>query len=253
MPLDTVSEQRLPLNGSGASRQPDYATGNPQGDDTRVARASPAEKPFAAIEPAARSLRDNGVFTSAWMAKHPDVWQPSTEVVFAETSPTWQDVSHWLGDLSFEIYYDYGGRLTVDRDAVLLDGLRVAQAPAYAEYARGLANQGRATSGGDSRWLNLGSFVAAPPYGPAELALQLVIDPAGVVRGNALSLTGDETHPVFGAINRETQRIAWCVGDGSEFVFDTGLVNLTKASAPLLFHAGSAESQTWRIARLTDS
>ena len=60
----------------------------------------------------------------------------------------------------------------------------------------------------------------------------------------------DTVKPVQGAVDKQTQRVAWTVGDNKTTVGEAGLYNLTQDEAPAVIHIGSDKVQQWLLVRL---
>ena len=73
---------------------------------------------------------------------------------------------------------------------------------------------------------------------------------AGVIRGNFTDTTTDSTQTVQGSVDKQTQRVAFTVGDNKTNVVETGLYNLTKDEAPALMHIGPDKTQQWLLVRI---
>ena len=59
---------------------------------------------------------------------------------------------------------------------------------------------------------------------------------SGAVAGNYSDVVSGTSVAVQGAVDKQTQRIAWTVGDNKDTVGETGVYNLTKDEAPALIH-----------------
>ncbi|HEV3417794.1 MAG TPA: protocadherin, partial [Pirellulales bacterium] len=53
-----------------------------------------------------------------------------------------------------------------------------------------------------------------------------------------------------GAVDKQTQRAAWTVGDNKTTVYDAGISNLSNDEAPVLIHIGKDKTQQWMLVRL---
>jgi hypothetical protein len=84
----------------------------------------------------------------------------------------------------------------------------------------------------------------------SDVTLQLAVNKQGVIRGNSTDNRSDEAKPIQGSVDKETQRVAFTVGDNSEEVVETGLYNLTKDEAPALIHFGADRTEQWLLVRL---
>jgi hypothetical protein len=79
---------------------------------------------------------------------------------------------------------------------------------------------------------------------------QLAVNQAGVLRGNYYDALMDNTSPVYGSVDKQSQRAAWYIGDKKTTVFETGIYNLTKDQTPLLVHFGQDRTQQWLLVRM---
>ncbi len=60
----------------------------------------------------------------------------------------------------------------------------------------------------------------------------------------------DTTTPVYGSVDKKTQRAAWTIGKKSRRVFEAGIFNLTKPEAPVLVHFGTKRTEQWLLVRV---
>ena len=58
---------------------------------------------------------------------------------------------------------------------------------------------------------------------------------------------------ITGAVDKQTQRVTWEVADRQDYIFDTGLSNLTKDESTMLVHQGPDKTQQWTLVRLQQS
>jgi hypothetical protein len=80
--------------------------------------------------------------------------------------------------------------------------------------------------------------------------MQLAVDKQGVVSGTMYNKTSDETLSVQGAVDKDTQRVAFRIGDNQDIVAETGLYNLTQQEVPLLVHYGADRVENYLLVRL---
>jgi hypothetical protein len=81
------------------------------------------------------------------------------------------------------------------------------------------------------------------------MAIQLAVDKQGIIRGNFTDTKTDQTLPVQGSIDKQTQRAAWTVGDNSQTVMEAGINDLTQSEAPALIHK-NGKTDHWLLVRL---
>lgn len=87
-------------------------------------------------------------------------------------------------------------------------------------------------------------FSAAPRSTPTRSVSE---DPR--FRGNFYNALTDTTTPVFGSVDKKTQRAAWIVDDRKEPVYETGVGNLTEPETQMLVHFGKDRTQQWTLVR----
>jgi hypothetical protein len=56
--------------------------------------------------------------------------------------------------------------------------------------------------------------------------------------------------PVYGQVDKKTQRAAWTVGDRKDVVYEAGAANLTQDQTTMLVHFGKDRTQQWTLVRL---
>ena len=56
--------------------------------------------------------------------------------------------------------------------------------------------------------------------------------------------------PNIGARRKDTQRVAWTVGENKTNVFEAGIYNLTQPETPVLVHFGKERTEQWLLVRL---
>jgi hypothetical protein len=79
--------------------------------------------------------------------------------------------------------------------------------------------------------------------------IQLAVDKEGYVSGTMTNQKTNQTLPVQGRVDKETQRVAFTIGNEKEVVFETGIYNLTQQQTPLLAH-GEGREETYLLLRL---
>ncbi len=149
------------------------------------------------------------------------------------------------------IAYNYGTSVVYQGNQVYADGQPIATADEYYQQAADLAQAAPAPADGDADWMPLGTFglVRKEESDPAYV-IQLAVDKSGAVAGNYCDMLTDQNLPVHGAVDQQTQKLAWTVGDKTKVVGEVGLYNLTQNEAPALIHIGKDKTQQWLLVRL---
>jgi hypothetical protein len=178
--------------------------------------------------------------------------------------PTWPVVSSWFAwdnapAVAWQqpIYYTYGpsGNVQYVDNRVTVGGETVGSTEEFAQSAATLATVEPPKSEEEAaqlEWLPLGTF--AVTTGTNDLnsgrSVQLAVSKNGIISGTAYNVDNDKAQTIQGRVDKETQRVAFRIGDKEDFVAETGLYNLTQNEAPLLVHFGADRSENWMLVRL---
>jgi hypothetical protein len=177
--------------------------------------------------------------------------------------PTWLVASRWFtwsappAVWSQPIYYDYGtgGNVTYQNNNVYVSGEQVASAGEFAESAAALATVEPPASEEQAQaaeWLPLGTFALSTHESDVEPTriVQLAVDQTGIVSGTFYNLETDQADAIQGRVDKDTQRVAFRMGESDTVVAETGIYNLTQDEAPLLVHFGSERVENYVLVRL---
>jgi len=104
------------------------------------------------------------------------------------------------------------------------------------------------------QWMPLGTFALLndEEVGESERIVQLAMNRGGILRGNLYDQKEDKLLPIQGAVDQETQRVAFRVVGEEEKVYESGLWNLTQDSLPFLVQEGPGKSETIKAVRLQE-
>ena len=147
------------------------------------------------------------------------------------------------------VYFDYGNTIVFQNGNVYMNGQNLGTAAEYAAQARTLAMAGAsAQTSRDSEWLPLGVFaLCRPGDSRSDITAQLAVNQGGVIRGNYLDGSKNQTLAILGSVDKKTQRVAFTVGDDHATVLETGLYNLIKPDAPALVYLGADNTEQWEL------
>jgi hypothetical protein len=218
---------------------------------------------FARISPAGRyscaaAVRGNfdhwGVYHAGWYTAHPGAWfAAGWGAGAAWRAATWDSVGAWMSYYpTTPVYYDYGNNVTYQDNDVVVNGQDVGTSEQYYDQATNLAATGaQADAPTDGDWLPLGVFaLTKPDQTKSDVTIQLAVNRQGIIRGNYTDSVTDKTQTVQGSVDKQSQRVAFTVGDNTTNVVETGLYNLTKDEAPVLIHFGKDRTEQWLLVRL---
>ena len=180
-------------------------------------------------------------------------WAPTGWGAGAVWAPTsWNTFAGMYGyGNAAPLSYNYGSNVMYQDGNVLVAGSSVGTAAAFSQQAADLAALGsQADVSPTEKWLPLGVFaMVRNEQQHPQLIVQLAVNEQGILRGNYTDEVTDHTAPIHGAVDKETQRAAWTVGDNKSTVMEAGLNNLTQSEAPALIHK-NGKTDHWILVRL---
>ena len=200
-----------------------------------------------------REAYTGDTFTDGWYRLHASAWQPARwRVASIWVAPPWPAVARFCAVSGPPVVYDFGSTAVIDSGEMYLDGTKVASAADFADKALAVADSGRqAQLAEEEKWQPLGVFglVRGEEQEP-QAVLQLAVNKDGIIRGNYYDPLADNNMPVYGAVDRTTQRAAWSAGDKKTVVMEAGLRNLTEAETTTLVHYGNTRTRQMTLVRL---
>jgi hypothetical protein len=192
-------------------------------------------------------------FGRAWFTDHPFAWRAAAWTAASFwTGAAWGAVSSFCSYPEEPVMYDYGTSLVYEDNRVYNNGEDIASAEEYAEQAMTIATEGKKTKAPKKdEWTPLGVFgMVQGEEKDANNIFQLAINKDGVIRGNFYNALTDNTTPVYGSVDKKTQRAAWVIGNKKETVYETGIGNLTQKETTMLVHFGKDRTQQWTLVRM---
>jgi hypothetical protein len=136
-----------------------------------------------------------------------------------------------------------------------MGGRRVASAEDFARSAADLATvppPKNLEAAKNTQWLPLGTFVLSTNEKEADSSrmIQLAVSKDGIISGTYYDEKTDKAQPIQGRVDKETQRVAFRIGNDDQTVYEAGLFNLTHNEVPLLVHSGVNEADLNLLVRL---
>lgn len=229
------------------------ATAGPRGAAAGFARVTPSGRYVAGA-----AVRNNfshwGVYGRGWYAQYPGAWLAAGWAAGAAWNAcTWDSASAYCGYSDVPpAYYDYGNNVTYEDGNVYVNGNDAGTSEQYYQQADQIAAAGAtADAPPDGDWLPLGVFAfTRPDQTNSNISIQLAVNKDGVIRGNYTDSATKQNQVVQGSVDKQTQRVAFTVGDNKTSVIETGLYNLTKEESPCLLHIGKDQTEQWLLVRL---
>jgi hypothetical protein len=150
------------------------------------------------------------------------------------------------------VYYDYGTTVVYQGDTVYINGEQAATAEQYAQQAIAFSDAGRGAKPRENEeWQPLGVFaLVRGEEQTSDKIFQLAVNRDGVIRGNYYDAIADSTLPVYGSVDKRTQRAAWSVGERPDVVFEAGIANLTRDETPILVHYRKDDTRQFTLVRV---
>jgi hypothetical protein len=193
-------------------------------------------------------------FHPDWWAAHPGCWYPDR----------WRDWNAWLpmswayligfytGLASAPVDYDYGNTIAYVENNVYDNGQDLGTAQQFAQQATTIAEQGQQADPPPTEdWKAIGVFALVQGDDKSSNNIfQIAINKAGILRGNYYDGVMDSTTPIYGSVDKKTQRAAWTIGKKKDRVFEAGIYNLTQSELPVLIHLGPERTQQMMLVRV---
>lgn len=252
--INGYREERGGVAGAGALLGGGAYGGIHPGHSTAYIRPSTLNNLGAAIGAREYGGRNFPYFTRDWFGRHGGGWFPGIwagGLGFWDV-PMWDGVAPFVGIAEPPILYDYGSSAVFQDDTMYLNGEPLGSAADYAAQAVALDDAGRAAPVADSdQWEPLGVFalMQATDSTPVRI-FQLAVNRAGVVRGNYYDTVMDINLPIFGEVDKKSQRVVWSIGDRKDIVYEAGLNNLLQHETTVLIHYGKDRTQQMIFVRL---
>lgn len=215
--------------------------------------------------------RHNDWFSGGWWNNHYcptggwhyHYWNHNYGWNYWWTVPAWGALTNWFTWSAPQtvwqqpVYYDYGtgGNVTYEDNSVYIGGEQVATADEFAQSAMDLASvQPPATEeqAAEAEWMPLGTFAVSMNEKDTQpsLTVQLAVSRDGIISGTLYNITTDQAQAVQGQVDKQTQRVAFRIGESQDIVAETGLYNLTQDEAPVLVHFGTERVENYLLVRL---
>lgn len=145
--------------------------------------------------------------------------------------------------------------MTYINNTVYVGGEQVATADEFATTAMDLATVAPPQSDEESataEWLPLGTFAVSTNEKDVEPShvVQLAVNKAGIISGILYNIDTDQALAIQGQVDKETQRMAFRLGNSETVVAETGVYNLTQEEAPVLIHFGMERTENYLLVRL---
>jgi hypothetical protein len=150
-------------------------------------------------------------------------------------------------------YYEYGDNVVYSGETVTFNGVTEIPAEQYVQQATDLASVGQEAKVDPKteEFQPLGVFaMVGEGETKATNIFQLAVNKDGIIRGEYYNALTDTTEPVYGSVDKKTQRAAWTVADRKTPVYEAGIANLTKDETTMLVHFGKGKSQQFALVRI---
>jgi hypothetical protein len=171
------------------------------------------------------------------------------------TAPTYGYTAGYCGCTEEPVSYQYGDEgIYVEDGNVYMGDQVVATEQEYYEEAVEIAGefQDEEDVNDDGEWMPLGVFaVVSESQTKSDMTLQLAINKEGAIRGNLSMELTDEVIQVKGAVDKETQRVAFRLEGKDDILVECGLYNLTEDVLTVLVHQGKDKQVERGLVRLT--
>ncbi len=178
--------------------------------------------------------------------------------------PTYASLTNWFTWSAPQqvwqqpVYYDYGqgGNVYYENNSFYVNGQQVGSQADMAASAAVLAAVEPPESeeaAQAAEWKALGTFAVSSNEDDVDTGriIQLAVNREGIISGTAYSEATDVSQTILGQVDKDTQRVAFRVGDKEDIIFETGIYNLTQNEVPVMVHFGTEKVEYWLLVRLT--
>jgi hypothetical protein len=195
-----------------------------------------------------------GCFHPAWYGTHPGCWLPAAWGAGAAwAAVSYPAVTSFCGlPATDPPDYDYGTTVVYQGNNVYVNGQDAGTAQQFATQATAIADAGQtAPAPPTDDWKALGVYALVQgDQKTSNDIFQLAVNKEGIIRGNYYDGLMDVTTPVYGSVDKKTQRAAWTIGKKKDRVFEAGVYNLTQPQCPCLLHIGTQRTDQVLLVRV---
>ena len=204
--------------------------------------------------------RTSILFSPTWWGSRASVWSAHRWHYNHFHNPGyWWRRSAWAALAGWVTYgytdpwiYDYDDNVVFQDDAVYINEEPIASAEDYIATGKELAQDRPPGDTEEIEWLPLGVFAIATSDSDKtpQMTIQLVISKDGRLSGTYYHWSTQSTRLIHGTVDKETQRVAFQIGDETANVIEVGLAGLTEDTTPMWVHFGTQQTQTWTLIHL---
>jgi hypothetical protein len=195
---------------------------------------------------------DNHLFEDFWY-DHPEAYFRFQQNPVFWSWATWGAVSSFFPwNWGTGAYYDYGtgGNTYYEGETVYSNGEEIP-ADEYAAQAEEIAaSVPEVEKPEELEWLPLGVFALTKDGDAAAtpvLFLQLAVSKEGIIAGTLQNKSTEQSEPVEGMVDKESQRAAWTITSKNTPIMETGIANLTENETKALVHFADGTTQQWMM------
>ncbi|QDU76475.1 hypothetical protein Pan97_35250 [Bremerella volcania] len=184
-------------------------------------------------------------FTAAWYAAHPQAWQYTHPHADAWAAASFAAVTGWVAGVSTTpVSYNYNESVVYVEGEPAATSTEEAQQPA----------QLNVTPQSNEAWMPLGVYaLLQSEKSQPQMLMQLSVSKSGNIAGSYYNIISDNSQPISGSLDKQTQKVAWSVGDSQKVSFETDLNSLTQPETPVVLRYEDGATQQMTLVRLPDN
>lgn len=197
---------------------------------------------------------------------HYHYWLPYYSYNYWWRVPTWVGLNAWFSwnlaaNAAWQqpIYYDYGlgGNVYSVNNTVYIGGQEVSSVSDFAKSAAVLATVDPPKTEEEAaavEWMPLGTFAMSTGEKDTQptRVVQLAITKDGILSGTLYNYETEQSVAIQGRVDKETQRVAFRLGERDNLIAETGIYNLTQNEVPVLVHFGTEKTERFLFVRLSN-
>jgi hypothetical protein len=205
--------------------------------------------------------RYSSLFTPQWYASHPNAWHVAHPHADMWAAVAWPALAGWVGVTGAYVPYGYDAVYESNTYYINDEGMPVAEesemmVEQFNEDPAELAAQGQSgqapSTNDPNQWLPLGVFTITAPEAktmPSRL-FQFAINKNGQLAGSYYDTFSGQTMPIQGAVNKNTQHVAWTIGSHKQTVMETSLGSFTQNHSGVTVYSTNGPTEQWMMVRL---
>lgn len=189
-------------------------------------------------------------FTSSWYSQHPNAWRYSHPHADAWAAASFGALTGWVaGVASTPVSYSYS-----ESNVYVAGNEAEATSPEQQAQEAQQLSQTTTPANADEQWLPVGVYALVQgDENQSQMLMQISISKSGQISGSYYNVLSDNSQPLSGSLDKETQQVAWTVAGNQKAVFQTDLNSLTQQETPVVVRYADGAAHQMTLIRLPEN